>query len=153
MMGEKLLRAGGMLATPLTSPILKTFMTGSEATLAERLKTLLKGGLSGMPWKAVITDWTGDTYELGGTETHWGGETFRVHIKTVAAGRDLLALDGLRFLERFLQNEVDMSGIYVMHDISTSFCARRGGQGRHHQPCTWRHEPPGLHSHGRLLPF
>ena len=107
----------GAISKPLASTLVKSLSTGSEATLAKRLQTFLKKRLVHMPWKAAITDWTGNTYELGGNKTHWSNNIFRMHIKTVDAGRDLFALDGLRFLERFLENEVDISGVYLIQDI------------------------------------
>ena len=117
MLVDNVMGLGRLVARPLASPLVKVALTGSAATLPDRLKGMLEKVLADMPWKVEFTDWTGRKYELGGNETHWGGETLKVHIKTVAAGRDLLALDGFSFLERFLTQEVDFSSFYMLHDL------------------------------------
>lgn len=114
---ENAMRAGSVLARPLASPLVKAFLTGSEATLPERLRAMLVERLKNLPWQVRFVDWTGRAYTVGGDEAHWGGEALDVHIKTVAAGRDLLTLDGFSFLERFLASEVDFSSFYMLHDL------------------------------------
>ena len=82
------------------------------------LQEFLENALRDLPWKAVFTDWVGRTYATGGGRAHWSGQHLRVDIKTEAAGRDILRLDGLRFLERFLEGDVDLNGnLYLLADI------------------------------------
>ncbi|MCH7775906.1 MAG: hypothetical protein IH878_05110, partial [Gemmatimonadetes bacterium] len=74
------------------------------------LQEFLESALRDLPWKVVFTDWVGHTYATGGAGAHWSGQHLRVNMKTKAAGRDILRLDGLRFLERFLEGDVDLDG-------------------------------------------
>jgi cyclopropane-fatty-acyl-phospholipid synthase len=88
-------------------------------------QTFLTEGLRQLRWPTIVTDWTGHTYQVGGDETHWSGDTLRVHIKTEAAARDLRKADGMRFLERFLDGEVDLAGnLYIIPDIRRSASLR-----------------------------
>jgi len=74
--------------------------------------------LSKLPWRVEVTDWTGRTYSCGGSEPHWCGRDLHIHIKTEGAGRDVLRLDGMRFLERFLAGEVDLDGnLYLLPSL------------------------------------
>lgn len=77
---------------------------------ADELRRFLESTLAQFPHRMVFTDWTGASYSVGRDEPHFCGEPLRVAIKTEAAAKDALALDGMRFLERFLEGEVDMSG-------------------------------------------
>ena len=82
------------------------------------LQEFLESALRDLPWKVVFTDWVGHTYATGGGRAHWSGQHLRVNMKTKAAGRDILRLDGLRFLERFLEGDVDLDGnLYLLADI------------------------------------
>ncbi len=114
---ENLMKVSGLLARPLTGPIAKALMTGSESRLSARLQAQLEKAFADLSWRIEVEDWTGKTYKMGGKETHWGGEDLKLHIKTVEAGRDLMALDGLAFLERFLAQEVELNSLYMLHDI------------------------------------
>lgn len=94
-------------------------MFGPRVASAERVRRFMEDGFRAFPWPIVVTDWRGETYTVGGKQPHSCGKPLRVFIKTPAAGRDLLRLDGLRFLERFCAGEVDLSGnLYALASIS-----------------------------------
>ena len=83
------------------------------------MRDLLGTRLDGFPWPIEIRDWRGDHYALGGAEPHWTGRTLHIEVRTPGAGDDVLRLDGLRFLERFLAGEVELSGnLYAIPKIS-----------------------------------
>lgn len=90
-----------------------------DVALAEQLQGVLQRTLAGFPWCIKVTDWTGRTYPLGGTAHHWSGlESMNVAIKTPQAGHDLLALNGMAFMERFLAEEVDITGnLYLFPEV------------------------------------
>jgi Cyclopropane fatty acid synthase and related methyltransferases len=94
-------------------------ITHSEQKLADQVRSMAEKSLRTLPWRVELQDWTGRCYSVGGKEKHWSGlESLRIHLKTSAAGRDLLALDAMRFLERFLDGEVDMEGnLYLFPEI------------------------------------
>ncbi|MBW2999531.1 class I SAM-dependent methyltransferase [Candidatus Woesearchaeota archaeon] len=80
-----------------------------------RLKDFASELLSEFPWQINIKDWTGRTYSLGLGKKHWRNGPLNIHFKTEAAGKDLLSLNALRFLERFVEGDVDMEGnIYLL---------------------------------------
>ncbi len=82
------------------------------------LQEFVENALRDLPWKVVFTDWGGRTYATGGGRVHWSGQHLRVNIKTEAAGRDILRLDGLHFLERFVEGDVDLDGnLYLLADL------------------------------------
>ncbi len=83
-----------------------SLLTDSDAKLAGQVRAMAENSLRHLPWRVDFKDWTGQEYSLG------------VHIKTPAAGRDLLAMDIMRFLERFLDGEVDLEGnLYLFPEI------------------------------------
>ena len=85
---------------------------------AQRLRTFLRDTLDGFPWQIRVSDWAGEEYSLGRCEPHWKDLPLDMHIKSRAAGQDLLSLNGLAFLDRFVQGEVDLSGnLYLLSDI------------------------------------
>ena len=93
--------------------------TSHTADLAEELQHFICQTFEGFPWPVVITDWTSGSYRAGGNEEHWSGDSFYVQIKTERAGRDILRLDGMRFLERFLEGEVELAGnLYAIASIT-----------------------------------
>lgn len=86
---------------------------------AGRLREALEAWLGDFRWPLEIEDWRGDRYELGGGESHWCGRPLRARFHTPEAGRDVLRLDGLRFVERFLAGEVDLEGnLYALPAVS-----------------------------------
>ncbi|MBW2256384.1 MAG: class I SAM-dependent methyltransferase, partial [Deltaproteobacteria bacterium] len=58
------------------------------------------------------------SYTAGGDAAHWCGHDLHMTLGSPAAGQDLLDLDGMRFLERFLEGEVDLEGnLYLLSEI------------------------------------
>jgi len=94
--------------TPLDSAEPAAEQLAARPKRSAALQNFLENALRDLPWRVVISDWTGHTYAAGGSEAHWCGQDLRVAIKTEAAGSDLLRLDGMRFLERFLEGDVDL---------------------------------------------
>jgi len=104
--------------TQLQTPPAAARSRSSRSAHSRKLEDFLVRALSELPWPVRVTDPAGYTYDVGGQAEHWSGQTLDVHIKTEAAGRDLLRLDGLRFLERFLEGEVDLGGnLYIISSI------------------------------------
>ena len=90
----------------------------SSGELAKEVRAFLEKALDGLPWLVEITDWEGNHYSLGGDEDHWCKRPLIVKMLTPESGRDLLTLSGMRFLERFLVDEVQMEGnLYALSDI------------------------------------
>jgi cyclopropane fatty-acyl-phospholipid synthase-like methyltransferase len=86
--------------------------------MAVRLQAFLEEALDQFPNEIVITDWNGHSYTLGLKQPHWRGIPLEVRLKTKDAGRDLLALDAMAFLDRFVAGDVDMTGnIYALAAI------------------------------------
>jgi cyclopropane-fatty-acyl-phospholipid synthase len=92
---------------------------GARRSTADEVRQFLERGLRRFPWSIIVSDWVGRSYSVGGNEPHFSGKPLYVTIKTEAAGRDLLRLDGMRFLERFVAGEVDLSGnLYALASIN-----------------------------------
>lgn len=92
---------------------------GMGSSTADEVRKFMEHGFRRFPWPIVVSDWRGETYSVGGRRPHFSGKPLVVAINTEAAGRDLLRLDGMRFLERFLEGEVDLSGnLYALASIS-----------------------------------
>ena len=90
----------------------------SSPGTAQQLHALLRDTLGAFPWRIRVSDWTGQEYSLGRCEPHWRGLPLDVHIRSKAAGQDLLSLNALAFLDRFVQGEVDLRGnLYLLSDI------------------------------------
>ena len=83
-----------------------------------RLQDFLQSRLADFPWEIIVNDWIGKQYSLGNKTKHWRKLPLNIHIKAENAGKDLLSLNTLRFLDRFVQGEVDMWGnMYLLSDI------------------------------------
>ncbi len=92
--------------------------TRPRSVRSRRLESFLTDILRALPWRIVFTDWEGATYACGGDRAHWCGEDLRVSLHTEAAGRDLMRVDGLAFLDRFLLGEADLEGnLYILANI------------------------------------
>ena len=86
--------------------------------MAARLQAFLEESLEQFPNEIIITDWNGHSYTLGLKQPHWRGVPLEIHLKTKDAGRDLLALDAMSYLDRFVAGDVDMTGnIYALAAI------------------------------------
>ena len=84
----------------------------------QQLKAFLCDTLGAFPWRIRVSDWTGQQYSLGLGEPHWRGLSLEVHLRSKAAGHDLLSLNALAFLDRFVRGEVDLRGnLYLLADI------------------------------------
>ena len=81
---------------------------------AERLREMLETQFSKFPWAILIHDWTGAKYAIGGEQEHWCGEPLTITIKSDRAGARLLSLDAFRFLESFLEGDVDLDGNWLL---------------------------------------
>ena len=89
-----------------------------KTKFVDRVRTLFQSTLSSLPWEVRVEDWGGNRYRAGGTEAHWAGMPLEIRIRTEAAAKVLLAYDGMRFLEQYLEGEVDLEGnLYMLPDI------------------------------------
>ena len=77
---------------------------------ANDVQRFIQKGFRDFPWRIDVTDWHGNQYSVGRGEPHFCGKPLELTLRTEEAGRDLLRLDGLRFLERFCEGDVDLSG-------------------------------------------
>lgn len=86
--------------------------------VAGRLQAFLGKSLADFPWEIVIHDWRGHSYSLGERRPHWRGCPLEIELRSEAPGRDLLALNPLRFLDRFVRGEVNLKGnLYLLPTI------------------------------------
>jgi len=116
-------RPGGRGSVELGEPAASDLTGTTEAPApptggAADLRSFVQGALASLPWRVVFEDWEGRRYSTGGDEPHWSGRDLFVRVKTPDAARDLLRLDGMRFLERFLEGDVDLEGnLYLLPSI------------------------------------
>ena len=91
---------------------------GALSGTAQQLRGFLRDTLGAFPWKINVVDWTRREYSVGQCQPHWRDLTLDVHIKSKAAGQDLLSLNASAFLDRFVRGEVDLGGnLYLLSDI------------------------------------
>ena len=84
----------------------------------DRVHEFLARGLSGFPWRIVISDWQNRTYAIGGDREHWCGQPLQIRFNNERGIRDVLGLNGQGVLEDFVRGDVDMSGnLYVLSQI------------------------------------
>jgi cyclopropane-fatty-acyl-phospholipid synthase len=99
--------------------------TAQQSRLSASLQDFLTRTLSEVPHRIEVRDWNGASYDVGGETEHWSGEHLLVRIKDESAGRLLLKLDVMGFLERFLEGEVDLEGnLYLLPTIRATSSAR-----------------------------
>jgi cyclopropane fatty-acyl-phospholipid synthase-like methyltransferase len=93
--------------------------SGDDARVAVDMREMIESVFKPFPWDARVTDWTGQSYMVGNGVPHWSGhKLLDIRIKTARAGRALLALDGMSFLEHFLDQDVDLTGnVYLLSEI------------------------------------
>ncbi|MFO7564958.1 MAG: class I SAM-dependent methyltransferase [Enhygromyxa sp.] len=90
-----------------------------RSSTADEVREFMERSFRRFPWRIIVSDWRGDTYVVGQNQPHFCGKPLHMVLETEAAGRDLLRLDGMRFLERFLAGEVDFRGnLYALASIS-----------------------------------
>lgn len=89
------------------------------AKTAVKLKKFTKDFFSDFPWMIMMKDWTGDSYYAGlGKGKHWSKEPLIIEIKTETAAKDFMNLNALRFLDRYLDSEVELEGnFYLLMNI------------------------------------
>lgn len=89
--------------------------SSADAALARRMHGLLEQRLAGFPWPIRVTDWCGGSARLGGEAEHWCGRPLEIHVRTAAAGRTLIVLDVMGFLEKVLGGEAALEGnLYLL---------------------------------------
>ncbi len=99
--------------------------TSHRSRRSVALQDFLTRTLCEVPHRIAITDWQGNRYDVGRDAPHWSGDHLRVHIKKESAGKLLLKLDVMGFLERFLAGEVDLEGnLYLLPTIRAASSAR-----------------------------
>lgn len=81
-----------------------------RGSIAAQVRRFIEDGFRDFRWRINVTDWLGNEYSAGRGEAHFCGKPLEVRMHTEAAGRDLLRLDGLRFIERFVEGDVDLAG-------------------------------------------
>lgn len=70
------------------------------------------------PWSFEVRDWEGNHFTLGGDRSHWRKIPLVMHFHTPAPAIEIMNMDGLGFLERFLAGEVDLEGnVYLLDHI------------------------------------
>ncbi len=89
--------------------------SGSKAS---QLKSLFMSTMSTFPWQIDIKDWEGNQYSAGQGKPHWRNLPMHMHIKTERAGKLLMSLRALPYLDAFLAGEVDFSGnLFLLAEI------------------------------------
>ena len=84
----------------------------------DQVHEFLARGLSGFPWRVVISDWQDRKYAIGGDREHWCGQPLQIRFNNLRGIHDVLALNGQEVLEDFVRGDVDMSGnLYVLTQI------------------------------------
>lgn len=85
---------------------------------ARELQARVRAAFSDFPFLVRVRDWDGHEFEFGGETAHWLKQPLCIHIKNAAAGKDAANLDGLAFLERFRNGEIDLTGnLYVLSEL------------------------------------
>jgi cyclopropane-fatty-acyl-phospholipid synthase len=83
---------------------------GLAGDTALELRRFIEKGFRDFPWEIQVTDWRGDRYTVGKGDPHFCGKPLIVRIHREEAGLDLLRLDAFRFIERFVEGDVDLEG-------------------------------------------
>ena len=88
----------------------------------EKLAVHLQGRMEGMfaefPWPIRIQDWNGRVYDVGGDATHWSGRGPLFVRLNPEGARDVLGLNLMKFLDRFVTGEVDLEGnLYLLSEV------------------------------------
>lgn len=86
--------------------------------LARECRDFVQDALADFPHRVRVTDWNGCTWEAGRGEPHWCGRDLEVRFHSEEPARHLLALDGMRFLESFLRQQMDLEGnLYILASL------------------------------------
>ena len=87
-------------------------------TTADLVPLRLESVFADFPYRIHVENWNGNKFVLGQRGRHWAQKPLEIHIKTVEAGEDAMNLDGLRFLERFRNGEIDLTGnLYLLSEL------------------------------------
>ncbi len=96
-----------------------------QSRTSASLQDFLTRTLCEVPHRIEVRDWSGASYDVGGEAEHWSGDHLQVRINEESAGRLLLKLDVMGFLERFLEGDVDLEGnLYLLPTIRAASSAR-----------------------------
>jgi len=79
-------------------------------SLQKKLQQFLGETFSQFPWSIEITDWLGLEYKLGLQQPHWYPQPLRVKLYHPDVGKDLLSLNGFKFLDRVINKQADLEG-------------------------------------------
>lgn len=86
--------------------------------LSDRLHAFMEQTFGDFPWEIVVRDWTGRRYSVGRGEEHWRGTPLELDVGNEASARDLIGLNPVAFLERFVRGESDLSGnLHLLGEI------------------------------------
>src|SRR5262245_31692038 len=92
--------------------------TRRSVALASRVRDFIQYTLAVFPWQVMIQDWTRQIYSAGGNAPHWCPQPLRITLKTEAAAKTLLSYNALKFLDKFLEGDVDHAcNLYLLPDI------------------------------------
>lgn len=101
-----------------TQPNMQTPNEKAVDKVTIKLQAFLEGMFAKFPWSVTIEDWTGATYHLGNNAQHWSGRGSLNLRLTREAGQDLLGLNLMKFLDRFIAGEVDIDGnLYLLSEV------------------------------------
>lgn len=85
---------------------------------ADALQRFFQDAFADFPWPLRVSDWTGRRYELGGDAPHWCGRVLEIDVKTPRAAAEILNLNAMGTLERYLEGELDLRGnLYILSEI------------------------------------
>ncbi len=95
-----------------------TSLQNESTGKAIELQHFLQQTMTSFPWQIEVNDWDGNSYSIGQGKQHWRGTTMKLTIKTERAGRLLLGLQGLKFLDAYVEGEVDIEdNLYLAAEI------------------------------------
>jgi len=97
-----------------------------KSVVTSRMREFLSSRFAEFPWQVNISDWEGNTYRTGGQEAHWSNQPLDIHIRTERAGRDLLDLNAMGVLERYLEGDVDFEGNIYLLPFITKYLKLKG---------------------------
>jgi cyclopropane-fatty-acyl-phospholipid synthase len=99
-------------------PVGPTEPTATQPGLATECRDFVQSALVDFPHRIRVTDWHGVRWEAGRGEPHWSGRALDIRFHSEEPARHLLRLDGMRFVEAFLEGRVDLEGnLYVLASL------------------------------------
>lgn len=89
-------------------------INGGKRPFISVVKSRISEMVAGFPYDVVVTDWEGNTYRFDGTNCHWCNRPFIMKLRTLQAGKAVIAKDGFRIMECFFEGDIDFEGnLYV----------------------------------------